>query len=363
MSPSFTSNSRTLESIPMLTRTGFFAVVLFFGVRIIFFLIPDPLYPLASDSFQSVEMDSESRFRSHAYRPRVLFMGTSRLMGVSSAQVARQLGLSSDVCSNLSREGVNFFRIHSFLKRNPEVLENLEILVVDIVPAQLYSTVWSDESGVGFLRYGSFAEKIRSRGIHGKMLVIADTIVSFRSNRYAPHEWRIGLFGTYDEKLAFNNYQRLAWAREVMGGLGKLDMHDIMTLVLGDEFPNPIPFPAQGYALREILDRLPAHTEVLLVRWPYRDDARAIIESTDELRESDRSYRDYAETIAKERQNVTVEWYDRASDMGLKFKDYNGDGAHFSRSGLLKAANEIASIIKREGWLQKNGPQGESIVR
>jgi len=354
MSRSSISNSKTLKSIPTLTRAGFFAIVLFFATRIGLYANPDPLYPLAKDSFQSGQMFMESKFRSDPESPRLLLLGTSRLMWISPAWITRQLNLEQDAGHNGSTAGANFFRIHSFLSRNPDVLTNLDVLVIDLVPAQLYSTVWSDEGGAGFLLYGSFEEKIRSRGIRGKILVIADTIVPFRSNRFAPHEWRIGLFGTHEEKLTFNNYQLQAWVRDLMEGLGRLESRDMVNRVLEQEFPPPVPFPVQEFALNEIVDMLSPDTAVLLIRWPYRDDAQEIIDSTEELHASDQAYRKYAESIARERRNVQVEWYDHASDMGLVFKDYNSDGAHFSKSGLRKAANEIAAIIRKEGWLQKD---------
>ncbi len=351
MNPSSTSNSRTLTSLPMPTRAGFGALVLFLIVRLGFMVVPDPLYPLATDSFQVIQADAETRYRGEYHQPKVLLLGTSRLMGIDPELVAGSLGLNPGDVSNYSREGANFFRIHSFLKRNLEIVEDLHVLVIDLVPAQLYSPEWSVEHSSGFLRRASMEEKIRIRGMRGKVLALMDATIPFRTMRYAPQEWRIGLLGSDEDILTFNRDRRRILERDFAKGLAPVDKSSIMQRVVRDEFPPPPPLATQNFALHEILNLLPEHVELLLIRWPYREDARDFIDSTDELRESNDSFRRYVNEL--DREHVTTVWFERASDLGLLQEEFNEDGAHLSPSGLRKAADEISAIVRSEDWLEK----------
>jgi uncharacterized protein YutD len=319
-------------------------------VRTILVFNPDPLYPLAAESDDIFAITWEQSYRTTMKEPVILIAGSSRIQRIAPSKFARDLNIDAQDISNLSRPANTFFDIQAFIHRNPDVLNQCELIIIDLLPLQLYENKYFTESDASFLRYATLEQKSRIDDFWTRLLSFGDTIFPFHSLRYRIDEWRIAFQYTDKQKLAYNKIRLDDAVSVLTEGPDEWGEDRKIHKVLNAEFPPADHLDVQAHALYEIFEAVSDGANVLMVRPPYRKDIENIILTNTRYRESNKQFKSFIDSIDEE--NVYTFWMESPEEYNLTDDDYNEDGAHLSPTGVRKFSQHLVTFIQEHGLLQ-----------
>lgn len=340
-----------MRSFPVPTPPFCVALTILALIRAIFIFHPDPLYPLATTTDERFSNIWEQVYRKTMREPKVLIIGSSRLQTMPLARFAANLDLAREEASNLSRPANTFIGIQKFIQRNPEALNHCQLLIIDLLPMQLYKSKYFTQKEPSFFRNADFQEKRSISDPSTRLRALADTIFPFHSLRYTAHQWRIGLTHTIDQKDTWNRSQLEDDVAERTGDAENWGARERIQKVLNNEFPKTDILKIQTRALEKIFEAMPQNTNVLLVRPPYRADVEQIIQTNPQFRDSNNHFRAYIESLTHD--NLHIHWMETPNAHGFTDTDYTEDGAHFSPQGRKKFTDQLAIYIQKNNLTPK----------
>ena len=122
--------------------------------------------------------------------PRVLITGSSRFIEMDNSVIARVSGIEEVDILNLSTPGVSPFFVESFLRRHPEVVSELDVIVIDLLPYMLMHSMNFREDDTFFHRYASLTQRLHARSGPDQIRAVADYGVPVFSHSQTPDDWR-----------------------------------------------------------------------------------------------------------------------------------------------------------------------------
>lgn len=349
MSPSSISNSNTPSPFPRLTKPALFALAILFASRFLL-LVPQFESTTQADSrplrnLFMADLTCELRERD---QPEILLLGTSRTVLIPPEAMERRLKLPPGSVLNLSRGGAKFFFLETILKRNPDVLKGVKVLLIDVLPFQ---ALYGVKRGEFFLRYASLKQRLDARLVRAKAVGVADFLLPVRSHPQDPIQWRTGIQqlreaprDRYDRLRAvpISNFKgftkgakRLTEARRQ--GTGGIAIANLF--FSGSNF-----VPNELNSLHNIIDMVPDDCRDILVWLPFRDDSRNIVQQSDNKSLSQQKFRVFLESIDDPK--VELHWFEEASEINVEQGEYKPDGAHFTRRALRKVARTFAALAR-----------------
>jgi len=324
-------------------------VIILIIVRIVLLLNPDPLYPLAITEYDVYTLTWEHLHRKNMNEPRILLIGSSRTQSMPIAQFTRNLDIKKEDVSNLSRPLNTFFSIHTFIKRNPDILNHCDLIIIDVLPVQLHKNKYFTQNSAMFFRYAALNEKLLINDLPTRVFAVADTVFPFHSMRFKINEWRIGLRYTHEQVLAYNRELLMNAVSNIRKDLGQLTQFELTQRALNSEFPKEDFLEVQARSLYAVFDAVSDEANIILIRPPFRADIEHIIQDDPQFRESEKRLKLFVDSI--DRENVHTLWMDSPEAYNLTDDDYNDDGTHLSKAGLLKISNILSGFIKKNGLL------------
>lgn len=355
MHRSSTSSSKTLQEFPKPTTAFFGVIALLLVIRIVLAMYPDPLPHLSRDYMELFARQIDSTYRAQKRQPKILILGSSRFTLLDRKSIGHSLQIPHSEIVNLATPASTYFLMRNFLKRYPDALSKCEVVVIDVLPAQMDRYTYLSEESELFLRMASLAEKIKIRRPSMRLLALFDTIFPFYSMRYTALEWHRGLFYSAQELKRYSKKKDSQLGSAIGVIIQRSKEQERIEMLLAQYYTDASPSPIQEEALESMLDLIPDSTRILLIRPPYRDDVQLILWNNEKYRESYTHFRSYLESI--DRDNVEMMWIDSASDLELNDEDYNADGAHFSSSGLIKISLYLSELINEKGLSREPDPK------
>lgn len=296
--------------------------------------------PAKSDAMREI------RYRVHGPEaPTVLLMGTSRLIDVSAACVARELSIPREEVVNFSHLGNSFWRNLALLRRNPGLAESARAVYVDVSPFQVNNEdICSDEQ---FLRYATPAERLAVRNGRQRTIAMVDLAVPLWSERRTPPQW-------------LHAASFMAMPLKLRGDVLIKDVDDVKRLLwlqVGVNSPEAMAenIASTGQitelhqtALEAFVDLFPAECSILFVHIPTYGSMGELMFGTPERREAWKALRAQLEKLAAEDrpQSISVIWPETTADLGLTEADFLGDDTHFNDAGNEALCKIIAGHIR-----------------
>lgn len=306
-----------------------------------FFLIPE-------NDFDKLYLMNETRYRLGEQRsPGVVVMGTSRLGILQPERLAAQTGVDPSEVANYSLAGNGFWRSLAFFRRNPAILERAKVVVIDLLPYQLYRGKLFTEEDELFLRLATLDERLTVERPLTRVKALADLVVPAWSERHNPDGWRQGL-----TLLSLTPEERCHRFREAVERSAPLDLrheaHEApvaATPELGRGYaPAPAISAVQLKALNDLRALIPRDCLLLLSWLPVREDFVAALTSDREMKASYETFR--AVMTALSLDGVYVDWLDNAGGRLMPRSDFT-DVVHFTEEGAAKVDGFLAEALAR----------------
>ena len=328
------------------------SVALFLVVRVALFApYADNLTRVDSRRLQSLAKADLISEQTRTEAPQILIMGTSRLMPLRLPRMEERLGLPPGSSLNLSSPGADFFYLETVLRRNPALLTNASALVIDLLPLQAADSHNFDERGEFFLRYATLGQRLASDSLPSKAVGVADLIIPARSHAQSPHQWR-----TVIQELNLPTEERLDristipmkelsdWAETTRHVMEARNEGNGFTTIIDLFFPERGLIANQVNALDRIIESLPDSCQLILVWLPFREDARDHVAQSPAKTRTQNEFRGMLEGISDPQ--VSLHWFERPEDMGLRPEFYAADGAHFTLFGMPRVSKRLAELIE-----------------
>ncbi len=331
----------TLEARPRLTAPVWGALAILAVTRLALLTRPDAFLTVAELGSQEQYVGVEANHRLAANpAPRVIIAGTSRLSGLPMDCLATELGIPEDALANYSRAGNTFWRVLAFLRRNPDALENLELLVLDVLPFQYYQGPLFAETDPLFLALATVEERMRVKKTSDQLLVWSDTLYPWVSERRRIIGWWDGfsrLAGT--PEAAYEAYFSTPRRNQVVIGTRvRRSAERTKAYMMRSYAPGDQPSSIQTGALEELQALLPENTRLVLTWLPVREDFQQHLQAPEHgyamLHEGLQSHAPHAELI----------WAPQGAQWGMGEDDFT-DVVHFSESGFQKVCHALGDTL------------------
>ena len=351
MNRSSTSNSSDHSTWPRPTKSLVLALLILMGVRLALALFDSDIVTYIDsrrtrDLFRN-DLKSE-RFAPDP--PEIILIGTSRMQQIQPKSLAEPLGLNEHNIANLASPGADFVYIETVMRRNPEVLRNAKVIVLDVMPMQAVGNFNYDERGEFFLRVASLTQRLHAQGALSKLTAIADLIVPARSHAQDPYQWRKGFARIgmtlenrelYLDGVSLDQFDLWLSHRK---RLDEFDQRNELVNAFAEMlFASPETVPNQTDALHRIVDMTPENCKLILLWLPFRNDVRDIAAKSSTMTASRAKFKKLLEDLDDPKVQLT--WIERPEDMGISDVDYNADGVHFSPPGVQRVTQIYASLI------------------
>lgn len=352
MEPSSTSSSKPAHFFVRPTRAGLIAVVVFAGISVGVHLLPDAAFTEGDSMRLRHRTIQELRIKEQEENPpKLMVFGSSRFIDVSSEELARLSGLNENEVLNISSAGNDFFSIHSVIRRNPKLFENLEVLMIDILPYQIMIYPNFEEQGAFFLRYGSVEQRSHIKAWPGKVQAYSDLVIPTWSKSQNPYFWTTGV-----QRQSLSN-------AEIVNSILSRPMNDLpsrrnLTAVMAESaakgtihkltaqlfFPKPNVSDVQLFSLNEIRKLVPETCEIALISLPIAGRSNDFIDSKPVRTES-------KETLKQVMKDFTLPdfrqyWYPNPEDIGLNENHFKPDDIHFTKEAMSILTRELSTIYK-----------------
>lgn len=336
-----------------MTKAGIFAVVFFFVCTSLIHLVPDRMI-VEGDSIhvRNVTLKELEYRMGEQSTPKILILGTSRLIPAKTDDIAEYAGISNNDILNLSIPGNSFFYMDAFLRRNPQILTKLDVLVIDVLPYQLMHSANYDESKREVLVYTSLAQRCRIASPYAKLQALTDFLVPAWSRSQTPKQWRTGYhrLAMSPQEISVDIQQRPVsefpqW--QIMAATikklkaRKVGMRRFNTIIF---FGQLDPAQNQIVALQHLIESVPQNCTVLVLRLPVSDTTNQIIRGSQPFQESSAILQRVLRDINDPQ--LDLRWFDTAEEFGLTEEDYSNDGIHFSEQGMKIVARNIGDIYR-----------------
>lgn len=320
------------------------AVLLLLLLRGALELLPES-HLLAADSVRIRDfwrVERGIRDREDA-RPRVLLAGSSRVLSMKEKHHALALGLPRSAVVHASKLGNGWWDTLTLLRRNPQLLEELELLVMDVYPAQERISERFTENDLLFLRQARVPERWRVRDPADRAVAFVDLALPIWSERLRVTEWLLVLRSlAAREPLEIPPVPEMLRLRDL---LGEVTPEERVRLQVEFLFPDTPRSEVEIFALRELADLLPDRAHLLLVWLPFRKDFRRIVSEDDGMRRTGESFRATLEGF--DHPQVETVWIEDQEEIGLVDREYLPDGAHFTPPGNAKVLRALARIERQ----------------
>lgn len=307
-------------------------------------LLPES-HLLAADSmrvrdFWRLEQGIRERGAAH---PRVLLAGSSRVLSMKERHHALALGLPPSAVVHASKLGNGFWDTLTLLRRNPHLVDELELLVMDVYPAQERISERFSENDLLFLRHARVLERWRVSDPADRAVAFADLALPIWSERLRLTEWLLVLRSlTSREPPPIPVAPELLRLQEL---LGEVTPEERVRLQAEFLFPDTPRSEVELLALRELANLLPERARLLLVWLPFRNDFRRIVSEDEGMRRVGDEFRASLEGF--DHPKVETVWIDDQQEIGLADRDYIADGAHFTPPGNAKVLRALVRIERQ----------------
>lgn len=280
--------------------------------------------------------------------PAVLILGTSRLELESFGGLADRLGIEREQVANYSQAGNSFWLNHLLLRRNPGLLENTRVVIIDVLPYQLFQNLnVFPESDECFLRYATWEERLRAVRPSSRWIGLADPVLGLWSEPREPLYWVKGAIESFDSREELSRRLRDEVSRSEWRK--RLRVHELPRDWLQDGlqrlyFPDGPLIENQLRALRDLPDLLPDRCALVYLMLPLSDEFRS------EFVRDQRSRNQLMELETLVRENAglraVIEWRLDQTESGLVDEDYL-DGVHFTASGFNKVTAILEVVVRQ----------------
>ncbi|MCC6486487.1 MAG: hypothetical protein IT364_03235 [Candidatus Hydrogenedentes bacterium] len=340
MRPSSIFSFDTLLVRPRITGPAWAALGVFVAARLALLARPDAFLSVADLETQYQYLTVEGKHRLAENRsPEVIIAGTSRLGALSTECMAERLGCPPESIANYSRAGNSYWRILAFLKRNPEAMKNLRLLVIDLLPFQMYRGPILSETDPMFLALASPQELQRIASPWDKAVAFADRVVPYVSERRRVIGWW-DAFG----RLAMDERQRSQAALDTVlpaaqrGGTPETAESAPDEERMNAYAPGDVPSYIQQAALTELRGFLPQDTRLALVWLPVRDD---FVET---LLKPGSGYAELKTLVESKAPRAELVWVEHGSEWGMTQADFV-DVVHFTPEGFDKVCAGMGAAL------------------
>ncbi|MCL4694566.1 MAG: hypothetical protein KJ060_18905 [Candidatus Hydrogenedentes bacterium] len=335
-------SSKTLESWPRLTAPAWGALAIFVAARLALLTEPDAFLTVAELESQHQYMTVEALHRlSDNPTPRVIVAGTSRFGALPTDCMAEHLGCAPEEIANYSRAGNTFWRVLAFFRRNPSAMENLDLLIIDLLPFQLYRGPIFGESDPLFISLTTREERARIASTATRAEAWVDDAIPYMTQRRRVMGWwdaftRLAQGGTAPY-LAFHETPLPAGQPDPW-----LERHDadLTSEMMNAYAPGTDQSAVQVGALAELRALLPERARIALVWPPVREDF------LENLSHPGRGYYEMKTFLENNAPGCEVIWIESPSEWSLTEDDFV-DVVHFTPGGFEKVCTHMGNALGR----------------
>ena len=340
MKPSSIFSFETLQDWPRLTGPAWAALGIFVAARLALLACPDAFLTVADLETQYQYLTVEGRHRLAENRsPEVIIAGTSRLGALPTECMAARLGCPPESISNYSRAGNSYWRILAFLRRNPDAMKNLRLLIIDLLPFQMYQGPILSETDPIFLALANADERGRIASPLDKAISWADWVVPFVSERRRA----IGWWDAF-ERLAMDERQQYQAALATVLPANQRGGNPETAESAPDKermrayAPGAAPSYVQQTALADLRALLPKEATLALVWLPVRDDF------VQALAKPGSGYEELRTLVKSTAPEAELIWVENGADWGMTRADFV-DVVHFTPEGFDKVCAAMGTAL------------------
>jgi len=308
-------------------------MIVFGAMSIGVHLFPDVVFTEGDSIHLRIAAVNEWKMRQRTETlPKVALFGTSRMMHIPANGFAHAAGLNPEDVINFSRPSADFFFINGLVRKNPAFFENMDAVLIDILPYQVMVNANFSEGGPYFHRLGSFRQKMSMKNYFDRATGLLDPVIPAWSRSQAPPEWLQGfgrISASDDEILdALKEYDvtevknRARLADRISGAAKRDSLVNLMTYLY---FPETNTSPVQIEALRELRDLLPERCKIVLVWMPTSPEAEELVNRRPRF------------TDSKKAMETILEGFDEPDYTQIKFvtpEEFGIDESHFAPDGF-----------------------------
>ena len=340
----------TLAESPRLTRAGWLALGLFLVVRILLEIRPVHVLNYSEDDGYTAFTERELRVRlGGQVHPKVVVLGTSRLDTAPFTGMPAKLGIERNDFINLSQAGNTFWLNAAFLRRNPDLLRDARVVIMDLLPYQLRHHVWIfPEDDEMFLRFSTLGERLRVLDPGKRFAALTDWVLLTGAEPRQPIGWRRGLGYSFDSPEKYEEMLRQRVSNAQMEARRQGERREIEELKL---YLSTLYFPGtpvavnQLAALNNLAGLVPEDCRIIFVMFPISEQLLGYF-LADEARSA--AFIEFKELVGQmERPNVSVLWELEPASEAFDADDYL-DGIHFTASGYEKAEEALVEAVRKE---------------
>ena len=331
-------NFRTLKETPKPTAALCAAVLGLLIIRIIMFIGEDILMFSPQDEQRYYAFRNDARYIEDAYpKPQALIMGTSRLTVLDPGYIARPLHLDDSEILNYAVPGLTFWHVKTFFERNAEITQNLELVVIDMLPFQLSEGKIFSQEDPYFIGFSSVSDAWSSGSFRSIFIKGANSIWPAWSQRRRIPEWiatgKTAFTSPDTRREAFLNYVkpfRVIQKRQQAIGMAAIKTYSSERVS-----------PVQIEALKALPDLLPDDATLVLIWLPVNEVYEKELQGNGETGES---YREFKSEVTRfHHPKLHQIWVESPDTIGLVPSEFL-DEVHYGERGMAKVG---AFIEKR----------------
>ena len=356
MDPSSTSNSDSSVNTREIFAAVCLALMVFLVSTLVVRALPDNML-VEADSvlIRGMKLTDSSYLNSNKLHPKILVLGTSRLLDTDVNVLAAQTGLLPDEVLNLSSPGATFFYMDAFLNRHPEVARDLEFVVIDILAFQIMYNNSFQESASFFQRYATLDQRWVVRDNRERYSALADYFAPAWSRSQTPAQWYDGLRrrsmtpAEIEEDIKKRPLNDFPQWKSMFQDLAKIagDGQAIRLLIADRLICEKDVAQSQIVSLQNIMDRMPESATLVLLDMPIDDTTSTLIEQTPYLNQSMTYFREFVDGL--EHPKLKIVKFETPESLGFEEGDFKNDGMHPSISGSRKVTAMLAQLYKERG--------------
>lgn len=341
--------ARTLVEMPRPTRALVLALGVLAVVRVLISLGEERLATVPNgdlDTFVYYQKEIEYRTGEGAH-PRVLLVGSSRTQFLLSEMLARELKMPKRDVGSYGFAAANLWTYALFLKRNPGLLRDCEVLVIEAMPGSMFrGRAVEGRTRSLFARYANFQERFTLPTPALQAEALADYVFPMWSYRNNPLGWRVFVHQCFmsdaERQLAYATPGTLTNRAARYRPLPEWDAKMVMDGVA----PPVEPLLPALRALPDIVAMAPPDCRIVFWVPPLRSDFVDAIAVNAQYRESFEAFRREIESLNDPR--VHYIGYDAPTSVPFTDEDFK-DPDHFVGEAVTgKVAPEAARLIREQ---------------
>jgi hypothetical protein len=350
----------TLREFPVPTKAACVALAVCLSVRLLMAWRMDLLEQVPAESLDSGTIKAEAHLKQSVREPRVLVVGSSLTeAGLVPEHLASELGMSTSEVGEYAIGGGTPWDILVFFRRNPELLQSVQLVVMDIGPWQMDEHVW-DFIRNRFLWHATLRERWQATGWR-KAAPLADWFWPVLTQRRELRSWVLGIQALARPSPQLEEpEENLYWSAFASAkGRQTASNHPDFAPVAAAQGLTRMSWSApMEQRLRELLRILHDHeVPLLLHQSPRHPDYFAWIDQHPEAKEKYQDYVRFAHSLAGP--TIRVQIWEKPKEVGLKTEDFL-DYGHLGRPGAEIYTRALGKLIKGERLCAK--PQAAQVA-